>query len=441
MIMYDIILKKRDGAELTKDEIRYFIDGVTSGSIPDYQISSMLMAIYFRGMSQRETADITMAMAESGEMADLSKIKGIKVDKHSTGGVGDKTTLMVAPIVAAAGVPVAKMSGKGLGHTCGTVDKLDAFPGMQTSIPSRDFINNVNKIGISVIGQSGNFAPADKVLYALRSVTATVESIPLIASSIMSKKLAAGADRILLDVKTGSGAFMKNYNDSVKLAKEMVGIGRAAGRKTAAIVSNMDVPLGMYIGNALEDIEAMEVLKGRGSYELNSFCVYVSSRMLHLAGKGSISQCEDLAQKQISSGAALNKFKQLITQQGGNANAVDDYSILGTSKNIYKVTSPCDGFIKHMHTDRIGMVGVMLGAGRIKKDDAIDYCAGIILRKKTGDSVSKGDVIAELHTDKSSQVINEASSEFLNAVEFSDERPEHNKLILAYIDENGITEY
>ncbi len=441
MLMYDLILKKRNGGELSKEEIEFFVEGVASGEIPDYQISAMLMAIYFSGMTSKETAVLTLAMASSGDTADLSAIKGIKVDKHSTGGVGDKTTLMVAPIVAAGGVPVAKMSGKGLGHTCGTVDKLDAFPGLRTSIPADEFIRIVNDIGICVIGQSGNFVPADKILYAMRSATATVESIPLIASSIMSKKLAAGADRILLDVKTGSGAFMKSYDASVSLAKEMVEIGRNAGRKTAAIVTDMDVPLGAYIGNSLEDIEAMEVLKGRGSKELNDFSVFVSSRMLHLGGKGSICECEELAKELLFSGKALEKFRQLISAQGGDVRAVDDYSLLGVPSTVHAVKARKSGYIRHMQTDRIGMAGVMLGAGREKKDDAIDYAAGIILKKKTGDRVSEGETIAELNTSRGIKAVMQAEEEFLSAVEIGPEPPGKHKLILAYIDENGITEY
>lgn len=441
MLMYDLILKKRDGGTLNKEEIQFFVDGVVNGTIPDYQISSMLMAIYFNGMTHKETAELTLAMEKSGDVADLSGIKGIKVDKHSTGGVGDKTTMMVTPVVAAAGIPVAKMSGKGMGHACGTVDKLDSFPGMQTAISSEEFIKNVNDIGISVIGQSGNFVPADKYIYALRAVTGTVESIPLIASSIMSKKLAAGADRILLDVKTGSGAFMKTYERSVELAKEMVEIGRNAGRKTGAIVSDMDVPLGTYIGNALEAIEAMEVLKGRGSKELTDFCIFVAARMLNLADMGTIEECEEIAKKQIESGAALEKFRQLIERQGGDVRAIDDYTLLGVPKTIHNVVSPVTGYISHMETDQIGMAGVVLGAGRATKDEELDYRAGIILHKKTGDFVEKGDVIAELHTNRDAEAVAKAEEGFLAAITFTDEQPAPHKLIFAYIDEDGITEY
>ena len=441
MLMYDLILKKRNNEELNKEEIQFFIDGVSNGTIPDYQISAMLMAIYFNGMSHKETAELTLAMAASGDMADLSAIKGIKVDKHSTGGVGDKTTMMVTPVVASTGIPVAKMSGKGMGHACGTVDKLDSFPGMRTELSSEEFIKNVNEIGISVIGQSGNFALADKVIYALRAVTATVDSIPLIASSIMSKKLAAGADRILLDVKTGSGAFMKTYEDSVALAKEMVEIGRNAGRKTTAVVTNMDFPLGSHVGNALEAIEAMEVLKGRGSKELTDFCIFMSAGLLNLGDKGTFEECLELAKKQIESGAALEKFKQLIKQQGGDVNAVDDYSLLGIPETIYQVKSPRSGYIAHMQTDRVGMAGVILGAGREKKDDPIDYSAGLILNKKTFDYVKEGDILAELHTNKDMQAVEKAEQEFLSSITFSDEEPVKQKLILAKVDENGITEY
>lgn len=441
MLMYDLILKKRDGGTLSKEEIQFFVDGVVNGSIPDYQISSMLMAIYFQGMTHKETAELTLAMEKSGDVADLSQIKGIKVDKHSTGGVGDKTTMMVTPVVAAAGIPVAKMSGKGMGHACGTVDKLDSFPGMRTALSSEEFIKNVNDIGISVIGQSGNFVPADKYIYALRAVTGTVESIPLIASSIMSKKLAAGADRILLDVKTGSGAFMKTYERSVELAKEMVEIGRNAGRKTGAIVSDMDVPLGTYIGNALEAMEAMDVLKGKGSKELTDFCIFVAARMLNLADVGTISECEVIAKEQIDSGAALNKFKELIVRQGGDVRAVDDYTVLGVPKTVHKVLSPVSGYISHMKTDQIGMAGVILGAGRETKDSELDYRAGIILHKKTGDFVNAGDIIAELHTNKDYKTVEKAENDFISALTFTDCKPIEKKLILAYIDESGITEY
>ena len=326
MRMYDIIAKKRDGGELTEEEIKFFIRGYVAGEIPDYQASALLMAIYFKGMTAKETAQLTMSMANSGETVDLSSIDGIKVDKHSTGGVGDKTTLIVAPIVASLGVRVAKMSGRGLGHTGGTIDKLESIPGMQTSIDREEFFSIVRKVGVSVIGQSGNLVPADKKLYALRDVTATIDSIPLIASSIMSKKIAAGSDCILLDVKTGSGAFMKTFDDSIRLAEAMVSIGEHVGRRTVALITDMDRPLGDAIGNSLEVCEACETLKGRGPNDLATVCTELAANMLYLAGKGTVGECRKAAADQMKNGAGFAKLKEMVAAQGGDTAVLDDYA-------------------------------------------------------------------------------------------------------------------
>jgi len=440
MLMYDLIIKKRDGRELTKEEIGFFIDGVTDRTIPDYQIAAFLMAVFLRGMNARETADLTMAMAESGDMADLSEIPGVKLDKHSTGGVGDKTTLMVTPIVAAAGVPVAKMTGKGMGHACGTVDKLDAIPGMRTSLTKDEFIRIVKEIGISIIGQTENFVPADKYIYALRDVTGTVDSIPLIASSIMSKKIASGTDCIFLDVKTGSGAFMKKYEDSAELARIMVDIGKQTGRKTGAIISNLDMPLGTHVGNGLETIEAIRVLKNEAGKDLTDFALFMASRMMNLAGLGDIEKCESIAKEKLESGEALFKLRQLISAQGGDCAVIDDYSLLCRANTIAEIRAEQPGYIRHMDTLRVGMAGFRLGAGRESKDAPIDYSAGIILRKKPGDYVERGEVLAEFYTNKDEKALSGAREELIEAITMGDEQPPAEKLILAYVDETGIYE-
>jgi len=439
--MYNLILKKRDGGELTKEEIDFFIDGVTAGAIPDYQIAAFLMAVYLMGMNSRETTDLTLAMAGSGDMADLSSIPGVKLDKHSTGGVGDKTTLMATPIVAAAGIPIAKMTGKGMGHACGTVDKLDAIPGMRTSLDKDEFVRIVKDIGISIIGQTDNFVPADKYIYALRDVTATVSSIPLIASSVMSKKIASGADRIFLDVKTGGGAYIKEYTDSLELAKIMVDIGRLANRKTAAIISNMDVPLGTHVGNALETIEAISVLKNEAGKDLTDFALFVASRMMNLAGLGDMAACEGIAEEKLRSGEALSKLRRLITAQGGDSAVIDDYSLMPKANTVAEIKAERTGYIRHMDTLRVGMAGFTLGTGRESKDAPIDYSAGIILRKKPGDYAAKGDILAEFYTNKDDEALSAAREEFIGAVEIGDEPPPEQKLVYAYVDETGITEY
>ena len=432
MRMYDIIHKKRNGGELSDEEIDFLVRGCTDESIPDYQLSAFCMAVYFRGMTDRETAALTLAMAKSGDCIDLSGIDGYTVDKHSTGGVGDKTSLIVAPIVAACGGKIAKMSGRGLGHTGGTVDKLEAIPGFRTELTPDEFISQVNNIGLCIVGQSGELAPADKKLYALRDVTATVESIPLIASSIMSKKLAAGSQGIVLDVKTGSGAFMKTAGESETLAKEMVAIGKAAGRKIAAVITNMDIPLGNYIGNSLEVIEAVKTLMGEGESDLTEVSLTLATQMLCFVTDKSEEECRAMAEKAIEDGSALNKLREMITAQGGNADVVDDFSLFKQPKYQIEIRSEKEGFISHIDAEKIGIASVILGAGREKKGDPIDPSAGIILKKKTGDFVEKGQTLAVFHTDDSTKV-KDAEKEFFDALTFSDTKPDNQKLIYKII--------
>lgn len=432
MRMYDIIHKKRNGGELSEQEIKFFVNGYTDGSIPDYQASALCMAIYFRGMSADETAALTLAMADSGDRIDLSGIDGFTVDKHSTGGVGDKTSLIVAPIVAANGGKVAKMSGRGLGHTGGTVDKLESIPGFRTSLTPDEFIKQVNDIGLCIVGQTGELAPADKKLYALRDVTATVESIPLIASSIMSKKLAAGSQGIVLDVKTGSGAFMKTVEDSERLAEEMVSIGKAAGRKVTALITDMDIPLGASVGNSLEVIEAIKTLKGEGEETLTEVCLSLAAQMLCMVTGRDDMVCRKMAKKSIEDGSALNKLREMITAQGGNADVIDNSGAFKQPKFYVDIISERDGYISHMDAERVGIASVILGAGREKKGDPIDPSAGIILKKKTGDSVSKGDVLATFYTDDETR-IDVAKREFLDALIFGNEKPSKQKLIYKII--------
>ena len=433
MRMYEVIEKKRDGKELSKEELSYFINGYCEGSIPDYQAAALLMAIFIRGMSSGETADLTWLMANSGDRIDLSSIKGIKVDKHSTGGVGDKTTLVLAPIVAACGVPVAKMSGRGLGHTGGTIDKLESIKGFNTSLTIEEFITNIQQIGIAIAGQTGNLAPADKKLYALRDVTATINNISLIASSIMSKKIASGADRIVLDVKTGSGAFMKTVEDSVLLAREMVTIGEQVGRKTVAVITDMDVPLGNAIGNALEVKEAIAALKGHGPKDLETVSCELAARMLELAGLGNIEKCRGLVRQKVQDGSAFKKFGELVRRQGGILKQ-DDEDILFVRAGIIKeVTAPSDGYIKSMKTDLLGVSSLILGAGRETKESIVDYSAGIVLYKKTGMKVKKGEVIAELHTNDRDKIA-ESEKVFLDSIEMDTNPSVQRPLILAFVD-------
>ena len=433
MRMYDIIKNKRDGGKLSKEEIDFFVKGYTAGEIPDYQASALCMAIYFRGMDDEETTNLTLAIAASGDKVDISGINGVKVDKHSTGGVGDKTSLIIAPIVASYGVKVAKMSGRGLGHTGGTIDKLEAIDGYQTSIDKKEFFRIVNEVGVSIIGQSGNLAPADKKLYALRDVTATVDSLPLIVSSIMGKKLAAGADCILLDVKTGSGGFMKTLEDSTKLAKSMVEIGHLAGKKVIALITDMDVPLGKAIGNSLEVIEAVETLKGEGPEDLTEICIDIAANMLYMAGKGTVKECEALAKKAIADGSALQTLVKMVHAQGGNEKLLLDTSLFKKAAYDYEVKAPRTGYIEHVDTESYGMASLALGAGRAKKEDPIDYSAGITLEKKTGDFVKEGDVIAVLHTNKPESV-KEAEERILKATEISSEPVEKKPIILGRIE-------
>lgn len=430
--MYDIIHKKRNGGELSEEEIRFFIEGYTDESIPDYQAAALCMAVYFRGMTPKETSILTLAMAESGDQIDLGGIEGFTVDKHSTGGVGDKTSLIVVPIVASCGGKVAKMSGRGLGHTGGTVDKLESIPGFRTELNPDDFIKQVNGIGLCIVGQTGELAPADKKLYALRDVTATVESIPLIASSIMSKKLAAGSKGIVLDVKTGSGAFMKTVEESENLAKEMVAIGKSAGRSVTAVITNMDIPLGDSVGNSLEVIEAIKTLKGEGESDLTEVCLTLAAQMLSMVTGEDERTCYSMAKGAIDNGLAINKLREMISAQGGNANVVDDYSLFKQPKYTAEIFSECDGYIEHTDAEKIGIASVILGAGREKKGDPIDPSAGIVLKKKTGDYVKKGEPLAVFYTDDEGK-IEGAKQEFLDAFTFGNERTQPQKLIYKII--------
>lgn len=399
MRMYDVIAKKRDGGTLSREEIAFAVNGYVAGEIPDYQMSALLMAIYLRGMTDEETAILTDVMAHSGDMVDLSAIQGVKVDKHSTGGVGDKTTLVIAPMVAACGVKIAKMSGRGLGHTGGTVDKMESVPGTRTALNQEEFFRQVNEIGISVIGQSGEIAVADKKLYALRDVTATVGCIPLIASSIMSKKLAAGADAILLDVTMGDGAFMKNLDDAIELARLMVSIGTAHGRKVAALITDMDKPLGHNIGNSLEIAESIAVLKGKGPADLTEICLQLASNMLVLAGKGTLTECRAMAERTLQDGTAFVKCCQMFAAQGGDVEMVKDPDKLRKAAYSYKITARENGYIVKNDVEKIGNASVLLGAGRIQKEDTIDFAAGIVMHKKLGDMVRSGDAICTFYAD------------------------------------------
>lgn len=401
MRMVDLILKKRGGQVLTAEEIQQFIHGYTEGAIPDYQASALLMAIYFKGMSEQECADLTMAMVQSGETIDLSEIKGVKVDKHSTGGVGDTTTLILGPLVASVGVPVAKMSGRGLGHTGGTIDKLEAIKGFHVELEKEAFIQIVNENKIAVVGQSGNLTPADKKIYALRDVTGTVDSIPLIASSIMSKKIAAGADAICLDVKTGAGAFMKTVEEAQQLAKTMVQIGNHVGRKTMAVISDMSQPLGNAIGNALEVNEAIDTLRGNGPKDLTELCLTLGSHMVYMAGKAeTIDSAREKLETAIKDGSAITTFKRFIESQGGDGTVVDDLSKLPQAAYVIEFSAEEDGYISELIANQIGEAAMLLGAGRTKLDDTIDLAAGLVLHKKIGDQVHPGDVLVSIHSNR-----------------------------------------
>lgn len=405
MRIYDIIEKKKLGEILKQEEIAFVVEGYTNGSIPDYQMSALLMAIYFQGMNDKETAILTECMAKSGQMLDLSAIEGIKVDKHSTGGVGDTTTIVLAPLVAAAGVPVAKMSGRGLGHTGGTIDKLESFPGFKVELPLETFIDNVNAHGVAVVGQTGNLAPADKKIYALRDVTATVDNVSLIAASIMSKKIAAGSDAIVLDVKCGSGAFMKTLEDAQKLGEAMVRIGKEVGRNTIAVITDMNQPLGNAIGNSLEIIEAIDTLKGEGPSDLTQLTKTLAANMFVLANRvNSIEEGMQLADELIASGKAMDKLREWIASQGGDARSVDDYTLLPAATKEMEVTLDQVGYVSAIDTEMIGKAALVLGAGRENKDSVIDLGVGLIMHKKIGDLVASGDVVATIYYSEASQM-------------------------------------
>lgn len=433
MRMYDIILKKRADLPLSDKEIRFVIDGYVKGEIPDYQVSALLMTIVFNGMNARELGTLTLAMAQSGNMVDLSNIDGITVDKHSTGGVGDKTTLIIAPLVAACGGKVAKMSGRGLGHTGGTIDKMESIPNLKVSLEQDAFINQVNKIGLAVIGQSEGLAPADKKLYALRDVTGTVDSIPLIASSVMSKKLASGAQAILLDVKVGSGAFMKNIEDASELAKAMVDIGKENGRSVKAILTDMDRPLGHAIGNALEIREVIDTLKGHGPEDLTHECIIMAAHMLVLSHMCDYETALNRVQQALDSGVALERLRLMVDAQGGDSRVIDDESILTIGQFTYDVIAPQDGYITHMNTEQCGIASVMLGAGRTVKDGPIDYSAGIVMHKKTGDAVRMGERIATLYASDESLFTNAAQT-YLAAITIGNTAPKVVDTILDIVE-------
>lgn len=429
MRMYDLIMKKRNGQSLSEEEIRFMITHYTKGEIPDYQMSAMMMAIYFQGMNEEETLALTMAMAHSGDMLDLSEIHGIKVDKHSTGGVGDKTSLALTPMVAALGVPVAKMSGRGLGHTGGTIDKLESFTGFSTEISEETFKKNVNEIGIAIMGQTADLAPADKKLYALRDVTATVDNMSLIASSIMSKKLAAGADAIVLDVKTGSGAFMKKEEDSFGLAKEMVKIGNGAGRKTTAVISDMDQPLGFAVGNALEVKEAIDTLNGNGPEDFVELCLTLGSQMVYLAGKASSPEAaREKLQEVIANKSALHKLADFIEAQGGDKELVFHPENLPKASIIEEIKAPQNGYVSHIACDEIGICSLILGGGRETKESEIDLSVGLVLHKKVGDQVRQGESLATIHANDKEK-LQTAKERFLTAYQFSDAPVAKEKLI------------
>ncbi len=433
MNVYEIIDKKKRGLELNQTEIEYLINGYVNNEIPDYQISAWLMAVYFQGMTDRELLALTNCMTKSGEIVDLSSIMGVKVDKHSTGGVGDKVTLVVAPIVAACGGKVAKMSGRGLGFTGGTIDKLEAIPGLKTALAEEDFFNMVNEIGLAVMGQSADIAPADKKLYALRDVTATVDSIPLIASSIMSKKLAAGSDKIVLDVTVGSGAFMKDKENAVQLAEKMVAIGNGAGKKTVAILTNMDVPLGKMVGNNLEVVEAIETLKGRGPEDLIAVVVEIASTMLYLAQIGTKEECMKKVKRVIADGSALEKLKLMVERQGGDGSYIENPDQFEKAIYQHEIIANNSGYIGKMNTEECGKAAVLLGAGREVKDDPIDMTAGIQFNKKTGDVVKQGDIVAIAYS-SSKEKLQQGVQKISDIYDIVDKRPQVVPEIIGYIE-------
>lgn len=434
MRMYDIIMKKRGGGQLSREEIRFFVEGYTKGEIPDYQVSALMMAIFFQKMTKAETYELTMAMAESGDLLDLSEIQGCKVDKHSTGGVGDKTSLALTPMVAACGLPVAKMSGRGLGHTGGTIDKLESFAGFSTSLTREQFLRNVNEIGIAIMGQTADLAPADKKLYALRDVTATVDNLSLIASSIMSKKLAAGADAIVLDVKTGSGAFMKRREDALALAEEMVEIGKSAGRKTIAVISDMDQPLGRAVGNALEVQEAIDTLRGEGPEDFVELCMTLGAQMLLAGGAAADeAQARGKLKKAIEDGSALDKLAAFVKAQGGDPGAVFHPELLPKASLVEPVPAQADGYVYAIACDEIGMCSLMLGGGRETKESEIDLSVGLVLEKKVGDFVRAGEPLAWLHANDPEK-LEAARKRFYDAYAMSAEAPGKRELIYGIVE-------
>lgn len=433
MRMYDIIKKKRDGLALSEAEIHFFIDGYVKGEIPDYQAAAFLMAVYYKGMNLDETRALTFAVRDSGVTLDFSGIDGIRVDKHSTGGVGDKTSLVVAPIVASLGVKVAKMSGRGLGHTGGTIDKLESIPGFQTDLSEEEFISIVNDLGVAIVGQSHELAPADKKLYALRDVTATVDCLPLIVSSIMGKKLAADDDCIVLDVKTGSGAFAKTVEDSVHLARVMVDIGKSAGKKMLALITDMDRPLGANIGNSLEVIEAINTLKGNGPEDFTEVCIILATNMLYLAGKGTVEECEDMVKKAIADGSALDTLAKMVEAQHGNPAVIYNPDLFEKAKYSREVVAEKSGYIVRVDTEGYGIASLMLGAGRNTKEESIDYSAGITLVKKTGDQVEEGEVIAIMYTNDLAR-FDGAANRFNQATTIDNYKPEERPLVFERVE-------
>ncbi|WP_405099476.1 pyrimidine-nucleoside phosphorylase [Oceanobacillus sp. FSL H7-0719] len=434
MRMVDVIEKKRDGLELTKEEINFAIEGYTNGDVPDYQMSALLMAIYFQDMTTEERVNLTKAMVESGDQVDLSKIDGVKVDKHSTGGVGDTTTLILAPLVASVGVPVPKMSGRGLGHTGGTVDKLESIEGFQVELDSKTFIELANKNKVAVVGQSGNLTPADKKIYSLRDVTGTVNAIPLIASSIMSKKIASGTDAIVLDVKTGSGAFMKTLEDSKELAHAMVQIGNGAGRETIGVISDMNQPLGYAVGNALEVKEAIDTLRGKGPEDLHDLCLELGSRMVYLGKKAdSIEEAKEMLEEAIKSGQAIETFKTMIEAQGGDASIVDAPEQLPAASLTFEVEAKEGGYISEIIANEIGIAASLLGAGRMTKESEIDLAVGLVLNKKVGDQVTKGESLVTIHSN--SEDVSEVIEKIYDSYSISKEKVEKRPLIYDVIDE------
>lgn len=433
MRMYDIIMNKRNGLELSKEEIEHFVKGFTKGDIPDYQVSALLMAIYFNKMNKRETKDLTLAMANSGDVLSLDKIEGIKVDKHSTGGVGDKTTILLAPLVASCGIPVAKMSGRGLGHTGGTIDKLESFKGFSVNLPEEKFIENVNKHKIALVAQTGHLAPADKKIYALRDVTATVENMSLIASSIMSKKIASGADSIVLDVKVGEGAFMKTPGDARALAQEMVDIGNSVGRKTIAIISDMNQPLGYAIGNSLEVIEAINTLKGKGPSDLLELTLNLGSYMLILGKKASsFQEGYNMLLQNIKNKKALEKLKEFVKIQGGDERYIDDTNLFEKASYIIEVKAKNSGIVSKIHAEKVGLIAMELGAGRVTKESKIDLSVGIVLNKKCKDKVNKGETLAYIHANDKEKG-EKALEKLINAIEIKDSFKDNTPLIYEVI--------